>query len=81
MRQHLLLDILANYGHEVQPSTSASAASVLVSGYGPFFGLDMAELVDKALASAGELREEISHSATFAADIKALSQRGFTMMR
>jgi hypothetical protein len=81
VRQHLLLDILANYGHEVKPSTSASAASVLVSGYGPFFGLDMDELVDKALASAGELREEISHSTTFAADIKALSQRGFTMMR
>lgn len=33
------------------------------------------------IASAGDLRNDISYSQTFATDIKALSQRGFTMMR
>ncbi len=81
VRQHLLLDVLSINGRDVQPGTAASAASVLVSGHGAFFGLEMDELVNVAIASAGELRDDISHSQTFAADIKALSQRGFTMMR
>lgn len=81
VRQHLLLDVLSINGRNVQLGTAASAASVLVSGHGAFFGLEMDELVNVAIASAGELRDDISHSQTFAADIKALSQRGFTMMR
>ncbi|MFZ1181066.1 MAG: hypothetical protein WAN92_06055 [Herbaspirillum sp.] len=81
VRQHLLLDVLSINGRDVQPGTTASAASVLVSGHGAFFGLEMDELVNLAIASAGELRDDISHSQTFASDIKVLSQRGFTMMR
>lgn len=81
VRQHLLLDVLSIHGRDVQLGTAASAASVLVSGHGAFFGLEMDELVNSAVANGGELREDISHSQTFAADIKALSQRGFTMMR
>jgi len=81
VRQHLLLDVLSIHGQPIQPGTTASAASVLVSGHGPFFGLHMDDLIDIASASAGELRDDLSHSQTFAADIKALSQRGFTMMR
>lgn len=81
VRQYLLLDLLSINGRDMQPSTAASAASVLVPGHGAFFGLEMDELVNVAIASAGDLRDDISHSQTFASDIKALSQRGFTMMR
>lgn len=81
VRQHLLLDILSIYGHDMQPGTTASGVSVLAPGHGAFFGLEMDELVNVAIANAGELRDDISHSQTFAADIKALSQRGFTIMR
>lgn len=81
VRRHLLLDVLSINGRDVQPDSAVSAASVLVSGHGAFFGLEMDKLVDVAIASAGELRDDISHSQTFAADIKALSQCGFTMMR
>jgi len=81
VRQYLLLDTLSISGRQRQPRGAVSAASVLVSGHGAFFGLEMDELVNEAMVNAGELREDISHSQTFAADIKALSQRGFTMMR
>lgn len=81
VRQYLLLDVLALHGKDVQPGTPASAASVLIPGYGAFYGLDMDKLVNAAVATSGILQEDIEHSKTFAADIKALSQRGFTMMR
>jgi hypothetical protein len=80
VRQHLLLDILCIYGRDTQPGTSASAASILVSGHGPFYGMEMDELANVAIQKAGQLSEEISHSQTFAADIKALSQRGHCLV-
>jgi hypothetical protein len=81
VRQHLLLDVLSIFGRDELLGTPSSAASVLVSGHGAFFGLDMDELVNVAIDNAGDLRDDISHSKTFAADIKVLSQRGFIMMR
>lgn len=81
VRQLLLLDLVSINGREVQPGNAFTAANVLVSGHGAFFGLEMDELANVAIANAGELRDEISHSQTFAADIRALSQQGFTMMR
>ena len=81
VRQYLLLDVLAIHGKDVQPGTLATAASVLIPGYGPFHGLDVDELVNIAVATSGVLQDDIEHSKTFAADIKALSQRGFMMMR
>lgn len=81
VRQYLLLDIVSTYGRVVQPSASNSEANVMIPGYGPFYGLEMDSLVNMAVENAGALREEISHSQTFAADIKVLSQSGFTMMR
>lgn len=76
VRQNLLLDILSLYGRDIQPGTTASAGSVLVPGHGAFFGLEMDELVNIAIDNAGSLRDDILHSRTFAADIKALSGRG-----
>lgn len=80
VRQHLMLDVLSIHGRNMQQGAAAPTASVLVSGHGAFFGLEMDELVSVAIASAGELREDISHSKTFAADIKALSQRGHCLV-
>jgi len=80
VRQHLLLDVLCIHGRDIQPGTTASVASVLVSGHGPFFGMEMDELVNVAIAKAGQLGDEISHSQTFATDIKALSQRGHCLV-
>ncbi len=80
VRQHLLLDVLCIHGRDTQPGTTASVASVLVSGHGPFFGMEMDELANVAIQKAGQLGEEISHSQTFAADIKALSQRGHCLV-
>lgn len=80
VRQHLLLDILSIYGRDMQAGSAASAASVLVSGHGAFYGLEMDELVKIAVSNAGYLREDVSHSLTFAADIKALSQRGYCLV-
>ena len=81
VRQYLLLDILSIYGEVIQPGTAASAASILVPGYGAFYGLNIDQLVNVAIDNAGIFRDEISQSQTFSADIKALSQCGFTMMR
>lgn len=81
VRQHLLLDVLAINGKEIAPGSAASAASIVVPGYGAFYGLELDEFARVAVENAGTLREEVGHSQTFAADIKALSQRGFTMMR
>lgn len=80
VRQHLLLDVLCIHGRDTQPGTTASVASVLISGHGPFFGMEMDELANVAIEKAGQLGEEISHSQTFAADIKALSQRGHCLV-
>lgn len=79
VRHHYLLDVLATHGRSVEPS--AAAGSVLVPGNGPFYGLPMDELADVAISNSGLLREQVSHSQTFAADIKALSQAGFVMVR
>lgn len=80
VRQYLLLDTLSIHGRTVQPGTTTSLASVLVPGCGPFFGLELDELVNIATQNSGQLREDISHSQTFAADIKALSQRGHCLV-
>jgi len=80
VRQHLLLDVLAIHGKHINPGTPASVASVFIPGYGAFYGLEMDELVKEAVDNAGTLREDISHSQTFAADIKVLSQRGHCMI-
>lgn len=81
VRQHLLLDVLAQNGRDVQLGSTQSAGNILVPGYGAFFGLEMDDLVALAIENGGALCEDLSHSQTFAADIKALSQQGFTMMR
>lgn len=81
VRQYLLLDVLAIYGKNIQLGMPATAASVLIPGYGPFYGLDVDELVNIAITTSGILQDDIGHSKTFAADIKALSQNGFMMMR
>lgn len=80
VRQHLLLDILSINGRNIQPGTTVSAASIMVPGYGAFFGLEMDQLVKLAIASAGQLQEDISHSQTFAADIKNLSKQGYCLI-
>lgn len=80
VRQHLLLDVLSINGREMQPGTAASSARVMVPGFGAFYGMEIDELVSAALLSAGILREDISHSLTFAADIKTLSQKGHCMV-
>jgi hypothetical protein len=80
VRQYLLLDVAAINGRDIQPGTAASPASVLVPGYGAFHGMEMDELVNVAVSEAGSLRDDISHSQTFTADIKALSQRGHIMV-
>lgn len=79
VRQHLLLDVLTIHGREMKPGSAAAPASVLVPGYGPFWGLGMDELVDVAIGEAGTFKDDISHSQTFAADIKTLAQRGLCM--
>lgn len=81
VRQYLLLDILANYSKEIKLGTNSSAANILIPGYGPFYGMGMDELVSLALINGGILKDDISHSQTFAADIKILSQKGLIMMR
>lgn len=80
-RQHLLLDVLAIHGTDIQPGTTTSAASVFIPGHGAFYGLNIDQLVNLAIKNAGTLRDDISQSQTFSEDIKELYQRGFIMMR
>ncbi len=80
VRRLLLLDILALKGRAVVPGTPSATASVLVPGYGAFHGLEMDELVNQAIDNGGALAEDISHSQTFASDIKALSVQGLCMV-
>jgi len=80
VRQYLLLDTLAIHGGILEPGTSSSSASVLIPGYGAFFGLEMDKLVDIAVKNSGTLRDDISYAPTFASDIKALAKRGHCMV-
>lgn len=80
VRQHLLLDTLCQYGRSITPDAGAPMSSVLVPGFGPFFGMELDQLAKHAIASAGQMTDEVSHSQTFASDIKALLQRGQCMV-
>lgn len=81
IRLHMLMDTLAAFGHVVTLSQAASSAYVLVSGYGPLYGLEMDRLVHSAIANAGSLRDDVAQSQTFAADVRILMERGLAIMR
>ena len=81
VRQYLLLDVLSLHGQDMQSVTTTSGDKVLVPGYGAFFGLEREGLFKIVTQSAGKLRDDFSDQKTFAADIEALSQRGFIMVR
>ena len=81
VRQHLLLDFLALYGHDVGLNELGASAKILIPGYGAFFGMEMDALVERAVSNAGIFRDDISHSQTFTSDVKQLTQQGLVMMR
>lgn len=80
VRQHLLLDTLCQHGRVITPDAATPISSVLVPGFGPFFGMELDQLARYAIANAGQMTDEVSHSQTFASDIKALLQRGQCMV-
>lgn len=81
IRQHFLLDMIAINGYQINPKAQETMGNILIPGYGMFYGIELDELVKVAIGSAGILRDDISHSQTFASDIKALSRRGLVMVR
>lgn len=81
IRQHFLLDMIATNGYQIDPKAQETMGNILIPGYGMFYGTELDELVKIAIDNAGILRDDISHSQTFASDIKALSRRGFVMVR
>ena len=79
VRRYFLLDLTAINGGSV--SRKSISGKSLISGYGPFYGLALDNLVDKAIRKSEEFSGEVSHSRTFIKDIRWLCEEGFMLSR
>lgn len=78
VRQYFILDVIARMGKKLEVSNSnALASSILIPGYGDFYGMEMDILVDKILDMSGQFRDEFTQSKILLGDMKELSQNGF----
>ena len=79
VRRYLLLD------HAVQLSKPLDraqlAGKVLVPGYGPFHGVDLAELADTLTRSGSLFSAEYANSTTLLSDITYLAKNGYVLSR
>jgi hypothetical protein len=79
VRRYFLLDLTAIHGSSL--SGESINGKSLISGYGPFYGIALDNLVDKAIRESQEFSDEVSHSRTFIKDIRWLCEEGFMLSR
>lgn len=80
VRRYLLLDIAARTGATLDGKRDELAGSVLIPGYGPFFGVKLDRLAAEAERLAPGLRQTWGSPRHFLADVRWLAERRFAMM-
>jgi len=80
VRRHFILDTLAIHGRAIEPGSTDAAGAIFVSGYGPFYGIQMDELVRKLRVVGGTLTGQFKDTEIFMGDIKSLSERHLVLI-
>ncbi len=78
-RRYFLLDVVARCGEAPGNSRNRLTGSLMVPGYGPFYGIKLPLLVSEALSFAPSLREDWSNPEVIAGDISWLCDEGLAM--
>lgn len=79
VRRYFLLDVVARCGKAPATAQSKLSGSLMVPGYGPFYGIKLPNLVSEALSLAPSLREDWFDAEAFAGDISWLCDEGLAM--
>lgn len=78
-RRYLLLDITAQEGVASTNSTEKLSGCLIVPGYGPFHGLKLDVLAERAIQLAPELKSDWSSPEVILQDIRWLCEQGYAM--
>ncbi len=78
-RRYFLLDVAARYGETPENAQTRLSGSLMVPGYGPFYGMKLPSLVSQALSLAPTLREDWSNPEAIMEDITWLCDEGLAM--
>ena len=80
-RRYFLLDVVARCGESSALATEKLSGSLMVPGYGAFYGMKLDFLVSEALSLAASLREDWVEPTVFPRDIRWLCDEGLAMSR
>ncbi|RIK82917.1 MAG: hypothetical protein DCC68_05220 [Planctomycetota bacterium] len=78
VRRYFLLDVVARFGSSPKANGKLSG-SLLIPGYGPFFGMKFDDMIVKALELAPSLRSAWQDPQVVLGDIRALCDDGVAM--
>jgi hypothetical protein len=78
-RRYFLMDVAAVHGSSPASSGDKLSGSLLVPGYGPFYGTKLDELAAHALRLAPSLKAEWSDPTVILGDIRWLCDQGMAM--
>jgi hypothetical protein len=78
-RRYFLLDVVARCGEAPAADKSRLSGSLMVPGYGPFYGKKLPNIVSEALCLAPSLREDWSNPEVITGDISWLCDQGLAM--
>ena len=79
VRRYQILDCIASNGRKID--TSTVKGSIIVPGYGAFYGIELDELIDLFDEWAPSMKNEIENSKILMGDIKWLVEQGMAMTR
>lgn len=78
-RRYFLLDVVARCGEAPGNDRSRLSGSLMVPGYGPFYGMKLPNLVSESLSLAPTLRQDWSDPEVITGDISWLCDEGLAM--
>jgi len=78
-RRYLLLDVAARSGKSPATPDEKLTGCLLVSGYGPFHGIKLDQLVAEAIRVAPALKGDLDQSQIMLADIRWLCEQRIAM--
>ncbi|HJT59330.1 MAG TPA: hypothetical protein VJ761_22675 [Ktedonobacteraceae bacterium] len=78
-RRYFILDVVARGGATPNATQTKLTGSLMIPGYGPFYGMKLDTIVTEALRLAPNLREDWSNPETIMGDIRWLSDEGVAM--
>ncbi len=78
-RRYFILDVVAHGGAAPNATQTKLTGSLMIPGYGPFYGMKLDTIGTEALRLAPNLREDWSNPETIMGDIRWLSDEGLAM--